>query len=183
VSASEEILRRPAPSHASVLMFTESRPLPVSLAPQANRSSREAATSQSSPGQTIRSYFGRPVFECGERLKQASINRTAEIFRGFNIAETLGGPGGVRTHDVLSEADYESAACNQHGVRPTKLRSVARTKELQQQGINKKARSTQRPGFSMTGRHTTRKRAGLAIVHATSVHKRLTKLNSLRGKT
>jgi len=35
----------------------------------------------------------------------------------------------------------------------------------------------------MTGRHTTRKRAGLAIVHATSVHKRLTKLNSLRGKT
>jgi hypothetical protein len=30
----------------------------------------------------------------------------------------LGGPGGIRTHDVLSEADYESAACNQHGVRP-----------------------------------------------------------------
>lgn len=29
-----------------------------------------------------------------------------------------GGPGGSRTHGVLSEADYESAACNQHGVRP-----------------------------------------------------------------
>jgi hypothetical protein len=35
-------------------------------------------------------------------------------------AHNLGGPGGIRTHDVLSEADYESAACNQHGVRPKK---------------------------------------------------------------
>jgi hypothetical protein len=36
-----------------------------------------------------------------------------------------GGPGRVRTDDGISPADYESAACNQHGVRPTKLRSVA----------------------------------------------------------
>lgn len=41
-----------------------------------------------------------------------------------------GGPGGIRTHGVLSEADYESAACNQHGVRP-----------------NKKTRSLGRPGL------------------------------------
>jgi hypothetical protein len=33
-----------------------------------------------------------------------------------------GGPGGSRTHGVLSEADYESAACNQHGVRPVSRR-------------------------------------------------------------
>ena len=33
-----------------------------------------------------------------------------------------GGPGGIRTHGVLSEADYESAACNQHGVRPCQSR-------------------------------------------------------------
>lgn len=91
-------------------------------------------------------------------------------FLGFKIAETLGGPGRVRTDDGISPADYESAACNQHGVRPTKLRSVARTEERQQQSINKKARSTQRPGFSTTGRHTTRKQAGLANLHMTSVH-------------
>lgn len=34
--------------------------------------------------------------------------------------EPFGGPGRSRTDDVLSEADYESAACNQHGVRPKK---------------------------------------------------------------
>ncbi len=30
----------------------------------------------------------------------------------------LGGPGGIRTHGGISPADYESAACNQHSVRP-----------------------------------------------------------------
>ncbi|SPD37763.1 protein of unknown function (plasmid) [Cupriavidus taiwanensis] len=34
------------------------------------------------------------------------------------VKSKLGGPGGIRTHGGIFPADYESAACNQHGVRP-----------------------------------------------------------------
>lgn len=48
---------------------------------------------------------GTPLTECSrEDFAEALIS--------------IGGPGRSRTDGVLSEADYESAACNQHGVRP-----------------------------------------------------------------
>lgn len=97
------------------------------------------------------------------------------------IAETLGGPGGVRTHDVLSEADYESAACNQHGVRPTKLRSVATnetTMTCQQKSpvYPKAGLFDDRPTYyTKAGRPGHRARDFRAL--------NLTRLNSLRGTT
>ena len=54
----------------------------------------------------------------GEENKKLEAARKA-----FDTLDKLGGPGGIRTHDVLSEADYESAACNQHGVRPEKKKT------------------------------------------------------------
>ncbi|CAG9199337.1 hypothetical protein BCAR13_1260022 [Paraburkholderia caribensis] len=62
----------------------------------------------------------------------------------------FGGPGGSRTHGVLSEADYESAACNQHGVRPNDA------SQWKLEKTNKKTRSEGRACPSI-GRHTTRK--------------------------
>jgi len=68
----------------------------------------------------------------------------------FDGPQTFGGPGGIRTHGVLSEADYESAACNQHGVRPNDA------SQWKLEKTNKKTRSEGRACPSI-GRHTTRK--------------------------
>src|SRR5258708_7618964 len=60
----------------------------------------------------------------------ATLFLTAQNARDL-AGTTNGGPGGSRTHGVLSEADYESAACNQHGVRPKKkTRSEGRARTL-----------------------------------------------------
>lgn len=89
-----------------------------------------------------------------------------------------GGPGRVRTDDVLSEADYESAACNQHGVRPTKLPSVAKTTAQQQKSpvYPKAGLFDDRPTY-----YTKHHRPGHLARDFRAL--KLTGLNSLQGKT
>ena len=45
---------------------------------------------------------GFAIMNCGNYVE------LRKFFDALNIPQTLGGPGGSRTHDVLSEADYES---------------------------------------------------------------------------
>jgi hypothetical protein len=72
-------------------------------------------------------------------LNRCSLARfaedTAEKRENPQTLDGFGGPGRVRTDDGISPVDYESTACNQHGVRPN------------EEGVNKKARSGERPGL------------------------------------
>jgi hypothetical protein len=58
-----------------------------------------------------------------EAKRRENLRVRAETGRNVEALAMHGGPGGIRTHGVLSEADYESAACNQHGVRPKKKKT------------------------------------------------------------